>query len=233
MLNETNPDIATGEAARRYYSAKEFIINGASNVFSPSLPPRIDSKFFDNFIIPNYWYRYDNSRLNETISRSVKFPIATSIDKKEPRLLAISVDVEEGETVTFDSYVKEKGTDTRKSEYGDYKPGVDGKKGTYERTIKYDNGIMAEHIMASASVPEHYDYTLVPKEYDYTKTEEEKSVDIQSNDLDNYSRFWDGGVLSNTPLRELIQSHQDYWTLVENIADSNVQEHSRFRSLYS
>ena len=53
---------------------------------------------------------------------------------------------------------------------------------------------MAEHIMASASVPEHYDYTLVPKEYDYTKTEEEKSVDIQSNDFDNYSRFWDGGV---------------------------------------
>ena len=39
-----NSDIATGEAARRYYSAKEFIINGASNVFSPSLPPRIDSQ---------------------------------------------------------------------------------------------------------------------------------------------------------------------------------------------
>ena len=36
-----------------------------------------------------------------------------------------------------------------------------------------------------------------------------------------YSRFWDGGVLSNTPLRELIQSHQDYWKLVENIANSN------------
>jgi NTE family protein len=81
---------------------------------------------------------------------------------------------------------------------------------------------MPEHIMASASVPEHYDYTLVPKEYDYTKTEEQKSIDIQNNDLKNYSRFWDGGVLSNTPLRELIQSHQDYWTLVENIvADSN------------
>ena len=23
--------------------------------------------------------------------------------------------------------------------------------------------------------------------------------------------FWDGGILSNTPLRELVQSHQDYW----------------------
>jgi predicted acylesterase/phospholipase RssA len=81
---------------------------------------------------------------------------------------------------------------------------------------------MAEHIMASASVPEHYDYTLVPKEYDYTKAEEEeKSMDIQNNDLKKYSRFWDGGVLSNTPLRELIQSHQDYWKFVENIAASN------------
>ena len=74
---------------------------------------------------------------------------------------------------------------------------------------------MAEHIMASASVPEHYDYTLVPKEYDYTKTEGEKSLDIQENDPKNYTRFWDGGVLSNTPLRELIQSHKDYWKFVE------------------
>jgi hypothetical protein len=197
-LSETNSDIATGEAARRYYSAKEFIINGASNVFLPRLPPKIDSKFFDNFIVPNIWYRYDNSRLKETIKTSIKFPIATSLDKKEPRLLAISVDVEEGETVTFDSYVKEKETNTRKSEYGDYKPGDNGKKGEHERTIKYEKGIMAEHIMASASVPEHYDYTLVPKEYDYTKTEEEeKSMDIQNNDLKKYSRFWDGGVLSH------------------------------------
>ena len=59
--------------------------------------------------------------------------------------------------VTFDSYVKV-------SQYG-YKPGINTEEGTYERTIKYDKGIMVEHILASASVPEHYDYTLVPKEY--------------------------------------------------------------------
>jgi NTE family protein len=220
ILYGSNSNIATGEAARRYYSAKEFIINGAPNVFSARLPPKIDSKFFDNFIVPNIWYRYDNSRLKETMNRYIKFPIATSNhdesnnELKEPRLLAISVDVEEGETVTFDSYKKSDGI--RKSEYGDYNE----KKGTYERTIKYDKGIMAEHILASASVPEHYDYTLVPKEYDYTMTEEEKSIDIQNNDL-KYSRFWDGGVLSNTPLRELIQAHQDYWTEVENKAKTS------------
>jgi NTE family protein len=216
-LNRTNSFVATGEAARRYYSAKEFIISGASNVFLPNLPPKIDSKFFDNFIVPNIWYRYDNSRLRRSINEAIRFPIGTSHRNKhgkmEPRLLAICVDVEEGETVTFDSYVKV-------SQYGDYKPGVNAENGTYERTIKYDKGIMVEHILASASVPEHYDYTLVPKEYDYTKTEEEKIADIENYNLENYSRFWDGGVLSNTPLRELIQSHKDYWKSVENETDS-------------
>jgi NTE family protein len=210
MLNKANSEIATGEAARRYYSSKEFIMNGTPNVFFPLLPPNIDYKFFDNFVIPNIWYRYDNSRLKETINRSINFPIATSIKENEPRLIATSVDVEEGETVAFDSYVKEKDTGIRRSEY-DYNE----KKDTYERIIKYDKGIMVEHIMASASVPEHYDYTLVPKEYDYTKTEE-KLTDIRDNDLKNYIRFWDGGILNNTPLRELIQSHQDYWKNVEN-----------------
>ena len=167
----------------------------------PILPPKIDSKFFDNFIVPNIWYRYDNNRLKETIKNAIGFPIGTSHADMEPRLLAVSVDVEEGETVTFDSYPKEDGT----------------RKSTYERTIKYDKGIMVEHILASASVPEHYDYTLVPKEYDYTTTEEQKSINIENINLENYSRFWDGGVLSNTPLRELIQSHQDYWKSVGNI----------------
>jgi len=214
MLNKANSDIATGEAARRYYSSKEFIIKGTPDIFLPHISPNIDCKFFDNFIFPNIWYRYDNSRLKETINKSINFPIATSFDKKEPRLIATSVDVEEGETVSFDSYVKERDNSARRSEYGDFKPGINDKKGTYERIIKYDKGIMIEHIMANASVPEHYDYTLVPKEYDYTKTRE-KSFDIRENDL-NYTKFWDGGILNNTPLRELIQSHQDYWKNVED-----------------
>ena len=45
-------------------------------------------------------------------------------------------------------------------------------------------------------------------------------MDIENYNLENYSRFWDGGVLSNTPLRELIQSHKDYWKSVKNKPDS-------------
>ena len=47
--------------------------------------------------------------------------------------------------------------------------------------------------MASNTLPESYD----PKEISGRK-------------------FWDGGLLSNTPLRELLQSHREYWINVEN-----------------
>jgi hypothetical protein len=42
--------------------------------------------------------------------------------------------------------------------------------------------------MASASIPLFYEYE-----------------EIQGQ------KFWDGGVLSNTPLREVLQAHRDYW----------------------
>lgn len=213
-----NPGSATGEAARRYYSTKEFILSGARNVFSK---PNIvyDNKFFDDFpdVPNNTWFRYDNTPLKESIKRYAKFPIATRFDKKEPRLLVISVDVEEAEVVTFDSYAKkdENGDIIRKSQYG-----FDEKEKKYTQNMEYDEGIMVEHTLASASVPVHYDYTLIPKKYDYMTKEEEREAklkeDLQQNNLKNYRRFWDGGMLSNTPLRELIQSHQDYWKDIEN-----------------
>ena len=77
---------------------------------------------------------------------------------------------------------------------------------------------MVEHILASASIPIHYDYTYVPITYDYDKniTDEDRDrklkEELQQQDvvIKKYRRFWDGGITSNTPLRELIQSHQDY-----------------------
>ena len=45
-LHSIDKAIATGEAARRYYSAKEFVITGVPHVFSPPFPAR-DNRFFD------------------------------------------------------------------------------------------------------------------------------------------------------------------------------------------
>ena len=176
-VHKNDPNAASPEAARRYYSTKFFLQNGADRAFSePKLI--LDEKFFDNGVsLPNnLWIRYSNDRLRESIDKYAKFPIATS--NGEPRLLVVSADVADGATVTFDSYSKE-------SEYGRFN------KRSYKfsgRVITYDKGIELKHVVASASIPLFYDYEIIQKH-----------------------KFWDGGILSNTPLREVLQAHRDYW----------------------
>jgi len=88
------------------------------------------------------------------------------------------VDVQHGKAVTFDSY-------STNSTFQAYNPDT----GHYEdHTVSYDNGIMPEHVMASASFPVYFNYEVV-----------------------DGRNFWDGGILSNTPLREVLQAHRDYW----------------------
>lgn len=56
------------------------------------------------------------------------------------------------------------------------------------------DGITMNHIMASGTLPVFYKFRGIPKE--------------------GGRKFCDGGVLSNTPLRELLQAHRDYWKRV-------------------
>ena len=112
------PQIATSEAARRYYSAKAFLYGGAKNVPKPREGqfPAHDKKFFDDSHledINNLWFRYSNYPLKQSIKQYVTEKLKTNPANNEPRLLMCSVDVEEGETVVFDSY-------SCKSEYGEY-----------------------------------------------------------------------------------------------------------------
>jgi len=78
---------ASGEAARRYYSAKQFLYSGVPHVYlpqfrTPLLPfgglPRMDLKFFDLIFPFNIWYVYTNQPLGESLGRFVNFPIVRS-----------------------------------------------------------------------------------------------------------------------------------------------------------
>ncbi len=124
-----NPLVASEESARRYYSAKEFSKSGVEKVFKPVYPPKKDNRFYDS---QNQWLVYDNQPLRQSIEKFAKFPIATSFDKGEPRLLVVSVDSAEGTTATFDSYEIEQGK--RETEYGDSHLGK-------SIIMKYDEGI--------------------------------------------------------------------------------------------
>ena len=189
MLAAEACTLASEEAARRYYSTKYFFTYGAPNVFSPSSAfPIRDDRFLDNnslFQPTNLWLRYSNDPLRDGLahvdrngSRFVNFPLSTSYEDEQPRFLAVSVDVQHGKAVTFDSY-------SRKSIFQSYDPDTRDYK---DNTVEYEKGIMIEHIMASASFPVYFDYEVVDRR-----------------------KFWDGGLLSNTPLRELLQAHRDYW----------------------
>ena len=178
-----------------------------------------DRRFLDPV---NTWYLYSNEPLKRSLKKFAKFPIATSYQNNEPRLLLVSVNVQEGSTVVFDSYEKEDGT--RKTEYGRYGPefarGPNDREG-YEHVISHIDGIEVDFVLASGSVPVNYDYTkLGVEDFDDghghgIKGENEKQKeDGNSMTAKKVRYFWDGGIIANTPLREAVIEHRRYWDSV-------------------
>jgi NTE family protein len=221
-----NRDVASGEAARRYYSAKEFAYFGSPNVF---YPPRSthDFKFFDT---ENTWYHYSNEPLRQSLERFAKFPIATSQEDGQPRLLLVAVDVADGIPVTFDSYPKEDGS--RKTEYGRIiRRGDKDSETVFEHVVRYDKGITSDHVIASGSYPVNFDFAKIEVESLNSQSVGDRNRQIgqgKTNDgNDNSSSyrkevryFWDGGLMTNTPLKQLVLMHRTYWYRVRGLKDS-------------
>ena len=221
--------IASGESARRYFSTKEFILKGVPNVFVPKMP-LLDNRFFDP---SNTWFVYDNRPLKESLEKFAKFPISTSFENDEPRLLLVAVDVQELAPVVFDSYEKEDGT--RKSEYGRYGKIKFGRSEKdpentegFEHVIRYDEGITSDFVLASCSVPVNYDYTklnvetrvLVDGRQDDNADSGDNPRPYSSKGNTSLRSFWDGGLLANTPLRQTILAYRDYWYDVRKLKEN-------------
>ena len=225
-----NSQIASGESARRYFTTKEFILKGVPNVFVPMMP-LLDNRFFDPL---NTWYIYDNRPLKESLEKFAKFPISTSFENGEPRLLLVAVDVQAATPVVFDSYEKEDGT--RKTEYGRYgRMKSDGsaknpENEAFEHVIRYDDGINSDFVLASCSVPVNYDYTrlnvqtrtLAAEQQSDNKAKDDNNQSTSLNDSSstNLRFFWDGGLLANTPLRQTVLAHRDYWLRVRKLENN-------------
>ncbi len=211
-----NKDLASSESARRYYDTKQFMLSGVPKVFSLSKTLE-DRRFLDPI---NTQYLYSNEPLKRSLEKFAKFPIATSYKNNEPRLLLVSVDVQEGSTVVFDSYEKADGT--RKTEYGRYGPeyarGHNNHEG-YEYMISHNDGIEVDFVLASGSVPVNYEYTKLQVEDTNAKRRIKSENEKQKADDNRLSTkkvryFWDGGIIANTPLREAVIEHRRYWDSV-------------------
>lgn len=179
---------------------------------------------------------YDNTPLRNLLANNyIKKPIATKEEENEPRLLVVSVDIKEGATVTFDSYVstakkcdicKKDCKDNKKliehinSEHieKDDKVTSDLRWSVYgnienKHAIFYDEGVTLDQVMASAAVPLYFDYKTI-EGYDYkliTSKQDKIKPSIKYSRSKSTYHFWDGQLLSNTPLRELISKHKTFW----------------------
>jgi NTE family protein len=256
-------ELPSNEALRRYMYTGVSNSIGQTHVFFPRFFPPIPTqsynKFYDFFPLSSWWYQFDKEPLKRSIKEFTKFPISMNINLEninkrdnahenrwpevgkwltehvlDPRLLLVSVDIDEGATVTFDSYPyigKEcqickaaitknnsgnNEINTSKEERNGWKSPEDliehidkvhGENYQY-RNLKnsknihwsvYDgdndgnclfyDGIQPEHVIASASIPKNYAFEII-----------------------DGHKFWDGGILSNTPLRELISHHITWWS---------------------
>jgi NTE family protein len=196
---------ASTEAARRHYSTKSFASPNVAAAVS-----RSDLKFWDNPYgfrfrgeqrkIPFLSRFFPNYSLREYCHGHILDSINTDFNREEPRLLFVTVDVQSGDAVSFDSY------DTR-IRYDEYDENAEHKKEDkdkpderYDHLIRYGNGIEWEQLSTTFSMPDLYRYATLPDE------------SLKHDTSKKMRTFWDGGVLSNTPLRELISQHKKYWT---------------------
>ena len=201
-LRTINNDIADAESARRFWSIFEFAFSprGVSNLYRPI--PQWGSKFLNPYTDFLPWWRYDYRRLRSHLSKFVDFPIKTSLEKRQPRLLLTSVDIQDYTTpVVFDSYEKmheatiedkmvplaREGKKTNGGWYSEY--------GNSERRhIVFYDGIGPDQVLASALGKYAIDHPH-----------------IEDRTTGTFRQLWDGGYLSNTPLRELLTAYRNYW----------------------
>src|ERR687891_57055 len=102
-----NHNIADAESARRFWSIFEFAFSpkGVANMYKSI--PQMGSKFLNPYTDFLPWWRYDYSPLRDYLSKFIDFPIKTSLEEGQPRLLLTSVDIQAFTSpVVFDSYQK-------------------------------------------------------------------------------------------------------------------------------
>ena len=213
-------DLADTENARRFWSIFEFAFTprGVPNMFKSV--PHLGSKFLNPFTDFLPWWKYDFTPLKNYLSKFVDFPIKTQLDEGQPRLLLTSVDIQDfSSTVVFDSYeklhdapIKNNGFDdkTLDSKTNNGNINLDNednnnrnvKKGRWyseygnseNRHLIFYDGIGVDQVLGSALGKYAVNHPHIE--------------DINTGTI---RQLWDGGYLSNTPLRELLTAHKNYW----------------------
>jgi len=228
-----NQDLADAENARRFWSIFEFAFSprGVPNMFKSI--PHLGSKFLNPFTDFLPWWKYDFTPLKDYLSKFVDFPIKTRLEDGQPRLLLTSVDIQDfSSTVVFDSYEKlhdapekndhrldDKGIDNSTVGYDSKLDNNENsnkniKKGRWyseygnseNRHLIFYDGIGVDQVLASALGKYAMNHSH-----------------IEDSHTGTTRQLWDGGYLSNTPLRELLSAHRNYWMEYTKINQNKIE----------
>jgi len=178
---------ATAESRRRYYSAKQFLrtvgpLNVASGI--PLGWPAF-AKFSDFNEQSNRIPRPDNKHF-------ILFSLKRTLERfADFPIMTSPIKRKEPRLLLVTVDVKTGDAVTfdsysKQTSYHDNK-----------NIISSPNGIEIDHALATGTFPDFFDYPKFKVEMEGKNNEEHI--------------FWDGGFRSNTPLREVLQAHRDYW----------------------
>ncbi len=179
--------VASPDAARKYYSNYLFTVFGGTPWVLSYGIPQYDMKFFDS---SRTWNRFDNTRFTTSLQQK---PDSGEYNEKywDDKQYPIKTAFEKGQPrLIFVSVDVKDSKSVWFDSYGDNSEyGPEG----FVRKILYQEGLDIKHLKTSITSFPSYIYPTL-------KTDD---GDIRT--------FWDGVFLSNTPLREVIQAHRDYW----------------------
>lgn len=257
-----NKNTASLESARRYWSYYELACTvwpfglGYSPNLCTSIQKR-DSKFLSPL---NNYLAYNFQPLRDLLMKTSKidYPIKTSFDLNQPRLLLVAVDVKDCSTaVTFDSYpsynticdvcdqdCKDNDRLVRHMKFNHMKALVSPLKSSSRESSLSTSFSSSVDDSKLQAILESDDNRLWYSVYGDAENVGQKHVvcydgigedQLMASCLFPYSNyhptmydlvtkekrtFWDGAFLSNTPLRELLQRHREFW---ENYIKGNIK----------
>ena len=176
--------VPSGESMRRYLFTRISITFGEPYVFRPLFIPPLPTPLYNKFFDYIYPTAHWYQYSNQPLARSVISFANKLIYNKTTKKGGIRTYYEKGEPRLLLIAAE---IETAKTGVFDSYNDID---------IENDNDdedddshvITIDHVLASAAIPKNFSYMEI-----------------------NGKKYWDGGILSNTPVRELIHKYDDFW----------------------
>ncbi len=174
--------LPSGESMRRYLFTRMSITFGEPYVFSPLFIPPLPTPLYNKFFDYVYPTAHWYQYSNQPLAKSVISFANKLIYNKTTKEGGIRTYYEKGEPRLLLIAAE---IETAKTAVFDSYNDID-----VENDSDKDEShvITIDHVLASAAIPNNFSYMEI-----------------------NGKKYWDGGILSNTPIRELIHKYDDFW----------------------